>query len=69
MSVEQYKPIYKISEVAKILKTSINDVYRLINSGDLPYIILGSKKIKGKDLETFINTFPLEEVSQNEEVK
>ena len=60
MSVTQYQPLYKISEAAKILKVNVNDVYSLINSGKLPYILLGSKKIKGKDLEMFINTFPSE---------
>lgn len=64
MSVTQYQPLYRISEAAKILKMNVNDVYSLINSGELPYILLGSKKIKGKDLEMFINTFPSEEGGQ-----
>lgn len=62
MSVTQYQPIYKIAEVAKILKVNTSDVYSLINSGQLPYIILGSKKVRGKDLEAFINSYPAEVV-------
>lgn len=61
MSVVPYQPIYKISEVAKILKVNANEVYNLINTGKLPCIILGSKKVRGKDLEMFINTFPVTE--------
>lgn len=60
MPVTPYQPIYKVSEAAKLLKMNINDVYNLMNAGKLPYILLGSKKIKGKDLEAFINTFPAE---------
>lgn len=64
MSVMQYQPLYRIPEAAKILKVNTNDVYSLINSGKLPYIHLGSKKIKGKDLEMFINSYPAEKGGQ-----
>lgn len=66
MSVVQYQPIYRIPEAAKVLKVNANEVYSLINSGKLPYIFLGSKKIKGKDLEVFINSYPSEEVQLEE---
>lgn len=69
MSVIQYQPLYRIPEAAKILKVNTNEVYSLINSGKLPYILLGSKKIKGKDLEVFINSYPAEEVDKRLEIE
>lgn len=58
MSTQEYKPIYSIKEVSKILQLSINSTYNLINSGKLPYLLLGSKKVRGSDLERFIETYP-----------
>lgn len=65
MSVQEYKPIYSAKEVSKILQISINTVYQLMNSGELPYLVLGSKKIRGSDLERFIEKYPVEKVSGN----
>ncbi|WP_346698960.1 helix-turn-helix domain-containing protein [Catenibacillus scindens] len=58
MAVQEYKPIYSAKEVSKILQISINTVYQLMNSGSLPYLVLGSKKIRGSDLERFIEKYP-----------
>ena len=69
MSVIEYQPIYKISEVGKVLKINASDVYTLINSGKLPYIVLGSKKVKGKDLEAFINSFPVGKEGKSDETQ
>ena len=57
--VKVYEPLYTVSEVAKVLKTSREKVYKLINSGELPYVLLGSKKVRGCDLERYINGYPL----------
>lgn len=56
--VEPYKPIYTVAEVAKVLRVSKNTVYDLMRDGKLPYLQMTSKKIKGKDLEWFINNYP-----------
>lgn len=56
--VEPYKPLYTIKQAVAILLVSPNTVYRFINSGALPYVPIGSKKIRGADLEKFISTFP-----------
>lgn len=56
--VEPYKIIYTISEVAQILRMNKNQVYGLLNSGALPYLKLGSRKVRGTDLEQFINNYP-----------
>lgn len=56
--VEPYKPLYTAKEAAKLLGVNVNSVYALFNSGELPYLLLGSKKVRGVDLEKFINTYP-----------
>ena len=66
MAVQEYKPIYSAKEVSKILQVSINTVYQLMNQGKLPYLILGSKKIRGSDLERFIEMYPAEKAEINE---
>ena len=61
MAVQTYKPLYTVKEVSKILLLSPNTVYDLMNKGILPYLCLGSKKIRGSDLERFIETYPVGE--------
>lgn len=63
--VEPYQPIYTVKEVSKILRVNPSFVYNLINSRQLPCLLLGQKKIRGSDLEHFITNYP---VSNQEEV-
>lgn len=58
--VKPYEPIYTVREIAKLLKVNPNTVYKYMNEGMLPYLNLGSRKVRGKDLEEFINKFPEE---------
>lgn len=58
--VKPYEPLYTVNEAAKILKVNVNEVYNLINEGKIPYLILGRKKIRGTDLESFIEKYPTE---------
>ena len=58
--VEAYKPLYTVREVTKVLKVNANTVYDLVNSGQLPGLRLGTIKIRGKDLEEFINRYPVQ---------
>lgn len=62
--VEAFKPLYTVKEAAKVLKTNPNMVYDLVNSGQLPALRLGAIKVRGKDLENFINSYP----AQNQQV-
>lgn len=64
MAVQEYKPIYSAKEVSQILQISINTVYHLMNTGKLPYLVLGSKKIRGSDLERFIEKYPVEKEAE-----
>ena len=59
----EYKPLYTAKEVSKILLVNVNTVYDLMNSGALPYLVLGSKKIRGTDLQRFIETYPIEKAA------
>ena len=58
--VEPYKPLYTAKQAAQILLINVSTVYELMNTGQLPYLILGkgngSRKIRGSDLERFIET-------------
>lgn len=58
--VEPYKPLYTAKQVAQILLINVSTVYELMNTGQLPYLILGkgngTRKIRGSDLERFIET-------------
>lgn len=56
--IAPYKPLYTVKEASAILILSPSDVYKLMNSGQLPYLQLGSKKIRGSDLEKFIEKYP-----------
>lgn len=60
LGVFVYQPLYTVKETAGILKTSVNAVYDLMNAGELPYLILGKKKIRGSDLRNFIESYPTE---------
>ena len=54
----EYKPLYRVTEVSKILLTNPSSVYKLIKSGQLTAIKLGELKVRGRDLEKFINDYP-----------
>ena len=56
--VESYKPIYSVKETAKILKVNTDSVYALIRTGQLTGLKLGSIRVRGSDLERFIEKYP-----------
>lgn len=63
--VQPYKPIYTVKEVAELLRTNRNAVYKILNCGDLPYLLInGSRKVRGTDLEKFINSYQTAEVGE-----
>lgn len=65
--VEPYKPLYTVKEAAAILMICPTQLYRYMKTGKIPYLLLGSKKIRGSDLERFIEKYPAEEVNPNAE--
>ena len=62
--VAPYQPLYTVKEASQVLRVNTSKVYELINTGQLPYLLLGQKKIRGSDLEQFIEKYP---VAQPEE--
>lgn len=63
--VKPYEPLYTVKEVAKILKTNSDVVYGLIKEQQLPGLKLGSMRIRGSDLERFIEKYPTERGDNN----
>jgi len=57
--VEPYKPLYTVKETSEVLKVNKGIVYNLVRSGELPHLVLGSIKIRGTDLERFIQSYPI----------
>ena len=47
--------LYKVSEVAKLLKVNRNFVYKLINSGQLKAVNVGSIKVRHDDLMAYLD--------------
>ena len=59
--VAQYQPLYTVKEASLVLRVNTTKVYELINTGQLPCLLLGQKKIRGSDLERFIEKYPVAE--------
>lgn len=62
--VEPYKPLYTVKEASKILKVNTDAVYDLIRKKQLPALRLGAMKIRGSDLERFIEKYPAGETEE-----
>ena len=56
--VKAYEPLYTVKEAAKVLKVNVTAVYRLINTKQLVGLRLGSVKVRGSDLERFLEQYP-----------
>jgi len=61
--------IYTVKEIAKILNTSPNYVYKLIDKGYLPAIKLGSIKILKSSLDKFLEENEGNDLSDVNEIK
>lgn len=59
--VKPYEPLYTVKEAAKLLKTNTDMVYKLIEQKQLIGLKLGATKIRGSDLEQFIEKYPAKE--------
>lgn len=62
--VEPYKPLYTVKEASKVLKVNTDSVYDLIKKRQLPALRLGAMKIRGSDLERFIEKYPAGETAE-----
>lgn len=61
--------LYTIKEVSKILKMNITDTYKLIKSGNLQALKLGSLKVSSYELERFIREANGKDFSDLNDVK
>lgn len=61
--------IYTVKEIAKILHTSPNYVYKLIDKGYLPAIRLGSIKVLKSSLDKFLEENEGNDLSDVNEIK
>lgn len=61
--------VYTVREVATILRTSPNYVYKLIEKGYLPAIRLGSVRILKKSLEQFLMANQGNDLSNIDKIK
>lgn len=68
--IQPYKPLYSVEEAADVLRTSKCAVYDFLNMGLIPYLVIRGnkhstgKRIRGSDLETFIENLAPEEVDK-----
>lgn len=49
--------LYTVTEVAEILKTKQELVYKLMNKGLLPYMKLGRRKVRATTLDAFLEKY------------
>lgn len=56
--VEPYKPLYTVKEAAKLLLINTDSLYALVRNGELIALKLGALKIRGTDLERFLEKYP-----------
>lgn len=61
--------LYTVKEVASILRTNVNYVYKLMNTGLLKYLVIGQKKVRESTLNEFIRTYEGYDISDLDNIK
>lgn len=61
--------LYTVSEVAKILKTNTDYVYKLYRTGTLRFLKIGRLKCRKKTLEDFMARYDGQDITDPENVK
>lgn len=61
--------LYTVSEVAKLLKTNPDYVHKLRKSGVLPFLKLGSYKVRKEALENFLKEYEGMDLTDPFEIK
>ena len=69
MRIDLEDVLYTVPEVASLLKTNENYVYKLMNAKLLPYLILGRKKVRKQALLNFLEQYEGKDLSNPENVK
>lgn len=61
--------LYTVSEVAKLLKTNPDYIHRLRKAGVLPFLKLGSYKVRKEALENFLKEYEGMDLTDPFEIK
>lgn len=61
--------LYTVPQVSKLIHTNSTYVYKLINSGLLPVLKLGSYKIRRAALEDFLAKYEGKDLTDPERIK
>ena len=61
--------LYTVAEVAKILRTNVDYVYKLQHAGLLQFMKMGRLKCRAKTLEAFLEKFDGMDISDPENVQ
>lgn len=61
--------LYTVAETAKLLKTNPNYVYKLINKGLLPALIVGSLKVRRISILKFLEDYEGKDLSDLDNIK
>ncbi len=56
--------LYTVKETSKLLKCNVNVVYTLINTGLLKSLKLGSRKIRDRTLEEFLDKYDGQDIDE-----
>lgn len=56
--------LYTVKETSRILKCNVNLVYTLINTGLLKSLKLGSRKIRDRTLEEFLDKYDGQDIDE-----
>lgn len=61
--------LYTVSEVARLLKTKPEMVYKLMNKGLLPYMVIGRRKVRATTLEAFLAKYEGYDITDPENIQ
>lgn len=61
--------LYTVSEVAKLLKTNPDYIHKLRKAGVLPFLKLGSYKVRKEALENFLKEYEGMDLTDPFEIK
>ena len=61
--------LYNVKEVAEILKTNVSYVHRLRKAGLLPFLKLGTYKIREEALQEFLKKYENHDLTDPEHIK
>lgn len=56
--------LYTVKETSRILKCNVNLVYTLINTGLLKSLKLGSRKVRDRTLEEFLDKYDGQDIDE-----